>query len=200
MPSFASKIYFDIKVKHTIVDAPYHILTGLRILKTQHQKVQDAVKTYVRSGAWYAHSECLLTSLLSSNESDDRSFAVRKILEIRGENENGDSSVRPRQTPEINLDATTLIDLIEWESENIHEPVFTCSLSKKEIKGFLTNPFKPPMFSSHTQSTERAVKLVTEAASSVCRQEARDGFIKVRSKHRQVLPNVETKRDILKTF
>ena len=29
------KIYFDLKVKHDLVDAPYHILTQLRILKTQ---------------------------------------------------------------------------------------------------------------------------------------------------------------------
>jgi hypothetical protein len=31
------KLYFDIKVKHFIADAPYHILTSLRILRSQPQ-------------------------------------------------------------------------------------------------------------------------------------------------------------------
>ena len=34
-------LYFDIKVKHMIVDAPYHILTSLRILKTQSNPVMQ---------------------------------------------------------------------------------------------------------------------------------------------------------------
>ena len=91
----------------------------------------------------------------------DHLLLHKKVIEIRGDNKNGNLSVKPRQTPEINPNAETLTDLIERESENIREPVSTCSLSKKEIKGFLRKPFKSPMFSSHTQSTERAVKLVS---------------------------------------
>ena len=39
------KIYFDIKVKHCLQDGPYHILTQLRILKTQPKCVRDAITT-----------------------------------------------------------------------------------------------------------------------------------------------------------
>ena len=46
-------LYFAIKVKHSIVDAPYHILTSLRILRTQPKCVKDAITFYVRKGAWY---------------------------------------------------------------------------------------------------------------------------------------------------
>ena len=91
------KLYFDIKVKHYIVDAPYHILTCL--LKTLPRKVQKAVTFYVRTGAWYAHSECLLLSLLSSSKFEDRKFAVDQILKLRGKNEYGDTSVMPRVNP-----------------------------------------------------------------------------------------------------
>jgi hypothetical protein len=73
---FYFKIYFDIKVKHLIVDAPYHILTGLRILKTQPKKVKDAITFYVRTGAWFAHPECLLLSLLANSTPSDRNFAI----------------------------------------------------------------------------------------------------------------------------
>ena len=36
-------LYFDMKVKHFIVDSPFHILTSHRILKTQPKKFRDAV-------------------------------------------------------------------------------------------------------------------------------------------------------------
>ena len=114
------KIYFDIKVKHWIVDAPYHILTSLRILKTQPKKVQDAVTFYIRTGAWYSHSECLILSLLASNVQADRKFAVNTILRLRGDSDYGDSSVRPRVTPKINLSATSLTNLIFWKSGEVN--------------------------------------------------------------------------------
>ena len=73
------KLYFDIKVKFHLEDAPYHILTQLRILKTLPKKVRDAVTFYIRTGAWYAHCGCLLLSLLAIDQYQDRKFAVDKI-------------------------------------------------------------------------------------------------------------------------
>ena len=46
------------------------------------------------------------------------------------------------------------------------------------MKDFALHPFQPPKYKCHTQAVERAVKLVTEAASSVVGEEARDGFIR----------------------
>ena len=50
---FYFKLYYDIKVHHSISDAPYHIVTSLRILSKQPKSVRDAVTFYVRKGAWY---------------------------------------------------------------------------------------------------------------------------------------------------
>ena len=72
------------KVKHLIADATYHILTSLRLLKSQQKKVKDAITFYVRTGARYAHYECLLMSLLASSDSLDRQFAFSQILQQRG--------------------------------------------------------------------------------------------------------------------
>lgn len=194
------KIYFDIKVKHLIEDAPYHILTSLRILKKQPKKVRDIVTFYIRTGAWYAHSECLLLSMLASSKMEEREVAVKKILELRGAREFGDTSVRPRKTPKLNLSATSLVELIDWQPGEVDEPVFTCSMSKTEVRNFIAKPFLPPKFSSHTQSTERCVKLMTEAAAAVCGKEARDAFTMARMQHRQSLPIFTTKKHILETF
>ena len=149
------KLYFDTKVRHLIVDAPYHILTSLRILKTQPKMVQDVITFYIRKNAWYAHHECVMLSLLSSLNPEDRKFAVEQIETVRNGQEYGDNSVRPRITPKLNLSATTLTTLISWNPNEVQEPSFTCSRSTAEIRSYLESPFVPPKFSCHTQSTER---------------------------------------------
>jgi len=112
---FYFKIYFDIKVRHLIVDAPYHVLTSLRILRGQPKKVRDPIIFYVRKGAWYAHPECLILSLLASPIMSERKFAINQVLKLRGGREFGDNSLRPRITPKLNLSATSLTTLISWE-------------------------------------------------------------------------------------
>ena len=194
------KIYFDLKVHHDLVDGPYHILTQLRILKTMPKKVRDAVTFYIRTGAWYAHSECILNTLLASADRDDRIFAVDQIMKLRGVDDYGDMSVRPRVTPKINLSAQSLIKLIQWKAGEVAEPVFTVNLSKQEIQQFRDTPFQPPKFSCNTQATERCVKLVTEAAAAVAGPEARDGYIRARLHHRDGMPVFLTKKHMLSTF
>ena len=92
------KLFFDIKVRHLLTDAPYHILTSLRILKTQPKEVQDTVTFYVRKNAWYSHPECILLPLISSSDPQERQFGVRQILKLRAGKEYGDNSVRPRKS------------------------------------------------------------------------------------------------------
>ena len=97
-----------------IVDAPYHVLTSLRILRTMPKKAKDIITFYVKTGAWDAHSECLLLSLLSSPTLADWQFAISQIMKLRGNADFGDKSVRPRITPKLNLSATLLQNLISW--------------------------------------------------------------------------------------
>ena len=70
--------------------------------------MQKIVTPYIRTGAWYSHSECILLSLLGSNKTKDRMFAVEKILKIRGDQELGDFSVRDRRMPKLNLSTSSL--------------------------------------------------------------------------------------------
>ena len=80
---FYFKIYFDIKVRHLIFDAPYNVLTSLRILRAQPKKVRDAIIFYVRKGAWYAHPECLILSLLARPIMSETKFAINQVLKLR---------------------------------------------------------------------------------------------------------------------
>ena len=61
----------------------------------------------------------------------------------------------------------------------------------------MDTPFSAPYFPSHTQSTERAVCQVTEAAESVVGFEARHGFFLARQASRAALPKFTTKQDMI---
>ena len=76
------KLYFEIKVKHYLVHDPNHVLIQLRILKFLPMEMQDIVTSCIRTGAWYAHSECVLLSLLGSDVAEGRSFAIQCIFKI----------------------------------------------------------------------------------------------------------------------
>ena len=118
--------------------------------------------------SWLAHSEMVLQTLLCSEDEDERSFAVEKILELRrkeGDEDQGDSSVRPRRTPAVNTKASCLRELIEWT--DIHEPPLTCEKSRDELLEYIKTPMPVPQWPCHGQSIERCVKQVTEAASKV---------------------------------
>ena len=197
---FYFKLYFLIKVKHSIVEAPRHILTSLTLLRTQPKQVVKIISPYIQSGAWFAHPENLLLSLLASSSKEEREFGVNKILFLRGDNEYGDKSVRERTTPQLNFTVDKLEDLICWKETILSEPVFTVDMTRLEISLLRDHPLSVPPFSCHTQSTERCVKLTTEAAANVAGQEERDKYIKARVRHRKVIPRFETKADILKTF
>ena len=194
------KLFFDIKVRDGLKDAPNHIITQLRILGTLPSAINEIVTPYIKLGAWYAHPESVLLSLLASENPEDRYFAVTSILRHREMADKGDMTVRPFRVPDIILEAHTLSELVSWKKTGILEPVFTCSMTKNEIEYIKEVPLTLPPVKIHTQSTERAVKIVTEAAKAVVGCQARDGYIRARIHHREVLPVFKNKRDILKTF
>ena len=73
-------------------------------------------------------------------------------------------------------------------------------MSKDEIEGLRSKPLEAPDFPIHSQSTERAVQLVSQAAQAVFGQERRDGFVKARIAHREAMPVFHSKKDIVKSM
>ena len=129
--------WFNVKVNHSWIEGPRHVVFQLNCLKSQKQEVIDLVMPTVRRSAWYAHSEAILQTQLCSEDQEERTEAVGRILTIRGQgNEDtqiGDCSVRFRRTPNINPQATNLSELIDW-SVDVFEPPLTCSLTRTELK------------------------------------------------------------------
>ena len=92
--------------------------------------------------------------MLASSDEEEGNFAVQKILKISGKAELGKGDPRYRKLPRMNVESTTLFDLIDWR--RAHEPVLTL----KEIIHFKSEPMDAPYFPGHTQAVERAVKEV----------------------------------------
>ena len=119
-------------------------------------KFRRSLRSYISCGAYSAHSENLLTTLICSDNKEDREFAVDKIMQIRGGAELGDKSVRLGRNPTINLQATDLTNLIDWRKEKLYEPVFTCEMKISDIENIKESPYESQSYSIHTLSCERA--------------------------------------------
>ena len=192
--------WFNIKVKHSWVEGPRHVMYQLELLRSQQKKIVDIVMPTVNKGAWYAHPESILQTMLCSEVVEERKWAVAKIAEIRGEGDEdtqvGDHSVRERRTPDVNIDATKLKDLIDW-TEGVTEPPLTCNLTTAVIKSFVDTPMKVPAWSSHTQSVERLVQKVTTASGHVYSHERRDHYIRGQEASAELMSQNKSKKDMV---
>ena len=82
------KLYY-IKTMHSIKYASLQLIHALQLLAQQSDEAKAVVSEVIILVAYSAHSEKLFTSLLCSENQEDRKFAVNKILEVRGGKEEG---------------------------------------------------------------------------------------------------------------
>ena len=108
----------------------------------------------------------------------------------------------PFRLPIINFSATHYTELLEWEKEPITEPPLTTDLRRRRDTRhrYLVSHFRSPSFpcrrwqcgaGSKSGVKERAVKVVTEAASAALGEEQRV-WISGRLRHRRQLPNMQS--------
>ena len=103
---------------------------------------------------------------------------------------------RLQTLPYLNNKATNLKDLIDWDGAT--EPIITSSFSKEQLLEFVEKPMEVAYIPCHTQAIERAVKEVTAAAGAVCGAVRRDGFIRGRAKHIEMMPRMNSKKDYIR--
>ena len=124
-------------------------------------------------------------SALFSSDSDDRQFAVEKILEKRTlEAEMDDDNIRVFQAPEkLNFEANTLRDLLpqsEWNRIQYTSPPILSDISDDQIRTVLNGGSLSGMVVTapcHSQSVERAVKFMTEAVGQFAEHSKQRGYI-----------------------
>ena len=171
-------MWFQLKIHHHWIEGPKHILHQIVLWREQPELAMEFTHETIQRGAYYAHSEHLLQSLLCSDDEEQRRFAVKRIIDLRRENkkktgnpepkkrgcakkktDGQESVVRSRINPELNLEAISLTDLISWDKD-VYEPILTMHLSDNELRQFFGKAMDVPVLGLHTQSIERCVKQV----------------------------------------
>ena len=186
--------WFHIKSKPSLIHSPEHVLTSVTNYRKLPEKTQKIVKPFIASNAYHAHSEHILLSMLCSDDFDLRKDAVQRILNLRARsNEKQLREFVPPKT--LNFEATSITQLINWDLEVITEPPITHRLTNQDLIDILEEKLTIRPYKVHTQSVERAVKLVTQASISVYGAEARDGFVKATVLSRRIMPQLTSKKD-----
>ena len=120
------------------------------------------------------------------------------IKDIRSKKLESPRPIRPFHVPKLRFDADCYHDIINWEEEKLYESPLTYKLSDDELKGLELEPLTLPPYRSHTQSVERAIKIVSSAASRTYGFEARHGVCKAQISSRMLHDKCESKADLLK--
>ena len=85
--------------------------------------MRSVVQPYIKS--YFAHSEVLLL-MLASQDQAERARAVHIITSsIRRGSERGSCLPRKFVAPRLNMEAQTLVELMDWEAEPLTEPQLT---------------------------------------------------------------------------
>ena len=101
------------------------------------------------------------------------------------------------QVPQLNIVASSYIDLIEWTDAIVSEPSFTAYVTSNDIRKMIKSDtfsgIKIPDLPCHTQSVERHIKLVSEASSLVGDLACRKGLIRNKLSSRATMPCFDIK-------
>ena len=121
-----------------------------------------------------AHPENIILAMLGDEELSVRVEAVELVKEARQRCQ--PSAVRKFKLPEVNLAANNyrqVTDIHRYAQTADIEPPYVKGLTKEQLEACRQEPLKTGI-PSHTQLTERAVKLATKAALTVSGADRQD--------------------------
>ena len=152
----------------------------MKLIKTQPLETQAIVTRVVQRNAYFADPGVVLCAMLESSLESVRSKAVNIIKARRTKPPKPPRVLRKMRKfkiPLLQWGAENWWELIDWSSVQVFEPEILSRLSNAALDEASANSLCFPKFPCHSQSVERAVKLVTEAASKVCGGDKRHNHI-----------------------
>ena len=162
--------WFAIKKAKKFTSGPALLFHQMTLIKTQTEDVQEMAKPAVQRNAFMAEPGIMLCAMLESSSTSIRSKAVETIKNLRSKPPKKPRKkilrgIRSLQVQKLDWEAFSWIDIIDWK--RVHEPYIIECLPMEVLEAALAQPYCFPAFPVHTQSVERAVKLVTEASHKV---------------------------------
>ena len=119
------------------------------------------------------------------------SLSFEEVMAIKS------TSIRKLVIPKINFKANNHTELFDWKTAKFSEPPLTMKLSDDEIRGFILTLLELLQYPCHTQC---GIKVVSEAASAVIGEEARDGLIRQKLLSRMDSGRCHTKASFFKAL
>ena len=108
--------WFSIKGHESIVNGSKHLFGLIQRCEKLYESTRQVVKPVIKNNGYFAHSECLLLSMIVDQNVNLRKLAVLRILKAR-KSENV-STKRSYRIPSINFEAVSYRD-ISWQSEHM---------------------------------------------------------------------------------
>jgi hypothetical protein len=187
-------VWFSIKLEPQCYNGAKHFYRMVKLSRFLPDDARAKVDKCLQQNAYFAHSENLLLSMLVDERREIRELAVRRIQRAK---QNKETEVRRFERPAINLEAADYHELIDWQTVPRTQPPMMFSVTEDELNCAIETAkrWKLDDFPCHTQSVERHVKLVTEAAGAVCGEQRRDGFIRAKLLSRKIMSKFSSKQN-----
>lgn len=190
-------VWFDIKRYPTVKDGPKHILKVIQTTRHLPENIKQVIDPVIQRNGFFCHPENMLLAMIVDERQHIRELGYRRILKARDQEPEPDNGIRIFKPPAINFEAKDYTELVDWTQCKLTPPPLISNMTTDYIASSLKDKVVPEFdylkFPCHTQSVERCVKLVTEAASKVCGYENRDGFIRSTLRSRLLMPKFDSK-------
>jgi len=155
----------------------HQMLAKSQYLSPKHKKIVDPV---IQHNTYFAHPLNLLLAIMTNHRPHIRELGLQRVMKTRAANHIGQIG-RFKVPKKLKIDASEYFDMINLAVCPISEPPVTKALTYAELRELITMEMTTNVsflkFPCHTQTVERCVKVVTEAAKTVYGQKSRDGFI-----------------------
>ena len=193
-------VWFSIKAESKFTHGPIHLHKQMTLIRSQSLDTQAVVKPAVQRNAYFAHSSTLLCSMLESTDMRVRVKAVQLIKQVRLKPPKQPrikalQGIRKYSIPPLQWQTKKWSEIIDWKSQTVQECSILSSLGIEDLDNAITMPLSFPSYPLHSQSVERCVKLVSEAATKVVGGEKRHQHILSVVESRRMRKASDTKRD-----
>lgn len=198
---FIVKVYapmwFAIRRHPSCSDGARHLWKMGQLASVLPDDLKKIAFAVLQTNGFFAHPENVLIAMITDSSPDIRTLGWRRIKKARQTPRK--KSIRQFVVPQIDFEADSYHQMIDWFSIRVTEPPLTKALSpvdiEENIKSAAMAEASIVQFPCHTQTVERMVREVTKASASVCGMKRRDGFIRARLLSRKNMPVFNTKQD-----
>ncbi|CAH1998449.1 unnamed protein product [Acanthoscelides obtectus] len=120
-------IWFSIKSHSSCKDGSRHFFKLIELSRYLPANLKSIVDPVIQRNSYFAHPENVLLAMLTDSQPHIRELAARRILKARSVTI---KDLRIFKLPQINFNASTYYDLLNWQ-EDISEPPLLKSVTEK---------------------------------------------------------------------